>query len=341
MITWNRPKWKDTSKLEKERLMRELEDRLPEGFTYQRIEQFERYGQRLETGIFTYNDCEFVFVPGDKVTLGWSSNQWPGDIDQATLDDLNEGLSYMGIDLADAAKVLQDQMSPLREAVIGSMLVERHPHSAGWTEVTKQELNPEDHEDILKQLDIFKDSISLSYEEDQTYRLDRDGDEIRIYLFDHTEDFAQWSGSKLEKHFSILNEDDWEYLYGGGSRTLFPWGDSFDYTMKVGHFGELDRPDPTIFNLHEGDEDRPYDLELPNAFGVCFLGDPYQRELVVSKEGIVSSKGGDGGYNICGGMGIFWGYLPVATYYRYLMGNNLEWEDRLDFMNYRRIVRLP
>ncbi|GJM69425.1 hypothetical protein HMSSN036_16410 [Paenibacillus macerans] len=53
VIALSRSKWKSTSKPEKERMMRELEDRLPEGFTFQRIERFERYGQSLETGVFT------------------------------------------------------------------------------------------------------------------------------------------------------------------------------------------------------------------------------------------------------------------------------------------------
>lgn len=335
----SRSEWKSTSKFEKERMMRELEERLPEGFTFQRIERFERYGQSLETGVFTYNGSEFVWIPGDRVTLGWDPNPWPGDMDRITFDDMVEGLNDMGIDAADAEKVLREQMSPPREAVIGPLLVERRPRSAGWTEVTEQELDPQEDADILKQLAIFKDSASRGYEVYQSYRLDRDGERIRIYLFESTGDFAEWSGGKLGEHFSILTEEEWEYLYGGGSRTLFPWGDSFDYTMKVAHFGELDQPEPSEINLEEAGCERPYDLELPNAFGLCFLGDPYQMELVVSPESIVSSKGGDGGCNICGGMGIFWGYLPVATYYRYPEEHELTWEDRLDHVHYRRVFR--
>lgn len=340
MITQQRAEWKNTSRPEKEHLMRELEGRLPEGFSFRGIERFERYGQCLETGVFTYKESEFLWVPGDEVTLGWSIDQWPGAMDQATLDDLLTGLKAMGLDASEAGQVLQEQMSPPRTAVIGPMLVERTPRSAGWTQVTEPELDPEMHADIRKQLPLFKDSASLSYEVCESYRLERDGERIRIYLFENTADFAEWAVNYLEKPFSILTEDEWEYLYGGGSRTLFPWGDSFDYTMKVGHFGELDRHEITVFNLEEGDENRPYDLELPNGFGLCFLGDPYRVELVVSPEGVASGKGGDGGCNICGGMGIFWGYLPVATYYRDLKENELDWVDRLDYLHFRRILRL-
>lgn len=74
--------------------------------------------------------------------------------------------------------------------------------------------------------------------------------------------------------------------------------------------------------------------KLPEGFSF------HRIELVVSPEGSVSSKGGDGGYNICGGADIFWGYLPVATYYRHLRGDGLEWADRLDHLYYRRIIRL-
>ena len=44
--------------------------------------------------------------------------------------------------------------------------------------------------------------------------------------------------------------DEWAYLCGGGCRTLFPWGDGLDYSMRLRWFEDMDE-----------DENRPYDME--------------------------------------------------------------------------------
>ena len=45
-------------------------------------------------------------------------------------------------------------------------------------------------------------------------------------------------------------------MCGGGCRTLFPWGDELDYSMRLHWFEDMDE-----------DENRPYDMEEPNFFG--------------------------------------------------------------------------
>ncbi len=52
------------------------------------------------------------------------------------------------------------------------------------------------------------------------------------------------------------------------------------------------------------------------------------------------SKGGDGGTLICGGKGVTWGYFPIATYYRNPYEEELEWEERAEYLHYRRVVHL-
>ena len=46
-------------------------------------------------------------------------------------------------------------------------------------------------------------------------------------------------------------------MCGGGCRTLFPWGDELDYSMRLHWFDDMDE-----------DENRPYDMEEPNFFGL-------------------------------------------------------------------------
>ncbi len=57
------------------------------------------------------------------------------------------------------------------------------------------------------------------------------------------------------------------------------------------------------------EEDRPYDMEQPNFFGLSIAYDPYMREVVQADK--LTTCGGDGGRSICGGMGPFLGFLPV------------------------------
>ena len=62
----------------------------------------------------------------------------------------------------------------------------------------------------------------------------------------------------------------------------------------------------------EEDQGKPYDMEQANFFGLSIAYDPYKRELVDGKT--LTTCGGDGGCNICGGMGPLLGYLPCSPH---------------------------
>jgi hypothetical protein len=76
MVALNHTVWSRLSGPEKQQM---LQERLPEGFSFCRLERFERYGVSMETGVCAYEGDEFVFVPGNEVTLGWDG--WPGEPD--------------------------------------------------------------------------------------------------------------------------------------------------------------------------------------------------------------------------------------------------------------------
>lgn len=332
----DRATWNNQTSEYKEELLRELNARLPAGFTFLKMERFERFGLELETGIFVYEGCEFVYVPGDRVTLGWE--QWAIGPDEETKGELESGLEDLSREPAELEHVLREQMSPVREADIGPLLIERQTRLVAWYEVELDDLDPEEDSDVLEALELVKSSNYGSYEQHQSFRLDKEDGRIRIWLFADSPSQQAWAKDELPDGFDLLTEEEWEYVYGGGRRTLFPWGDSFDYRMKVRHFGELnpeqkEQGEPAV-------SDRAFDLEESSGMGLQFLGDPYKQELTVSPEGLVRGKGGDGGALICGGMGVTWGYVPVATYYRDPYEEELEWEDRAEYLHYRRIVRL-
>ncbi|WP_128103628.1 hypothetical protein [Paenibacillus sp. DCT19] len=343
MESLQRSVWEGLSALEKEEWMHTIARQLPEQMRYEGLQTFERYGQRTETGVFVCGGQQFVFVPGDRVTLGWDG--WQEGMNEETSADMLETVSEYGVE--DVDSFLSDQMSPVREVEIAPMLVECRTHSLGWTEVTEEEAVEQDDTDFAAALEGFRHGKLNEYEQYQQFRLVRQGEDIRIFWFNEDLALEDLLEEEAEAGFGVLTEDEWEYLYGGGCRTLFPWGDSFDYTLKLKHFGDLQEADDPMDDSTEpltalvDQSDRPYDLELPNFFGVQFVGDPYTYELTLDDDGEMQPKGGDGGSMICGGMGPLVGFLPAATvFYRDANASDLDWEDLMDCMHYRRMIRL-
>ncbi len=66
--------------------------------------------------------------------------------------------------------------------------------------------------------------------------------------------------------------------------------------------------------------------------------DPYKFEVVESADNFL--KGGDGGGNICGGMGLVLGYLPTSPYYRNFDISRYKENLVSDYITYRKIKRL-
>ena len=98
-----------------------------------------------------------------------------------------------------------------------------------------------------------------------------------------------------------------------------------DYSMRLHWFEDMDE-----------DENRPYDMEEPNFFGLSIAYDPYMREVVQADR--LTTCGGDGGCNICGGLGPFLGFLPCSPHCKPEVQEDNELNGDYDF--YRPIIRL-
>lgn len=104
--------------------------------------------------------------------------------------------------------------------------------------------------------------------------------------------------------FRRVTSDEWEYACGGGSRTLFRWGDYCPPGNPASHKEGYSVP---LFTLHAE----------PNAFGLRFPHDTYAAErcsLVGAERGIVY-RASDGGSGVCGGADHFAGWIPLMTAY--------------------------
>lgn len=153
--------------------------------------------------------------------------------------------------------------------------------------------------------------------------MERTEQDFQIWLYNQM-DYDSLLEQMEKQGLSLPTADEWAYLCGGGCRTLFPWGDELDYSMHLHHF---ESPE---------DEDKPFDMEEPNFFGLSIAYDPYMREVV--KADAFTTCGGDGGHNICGGLGMFLGFLPCSPHCK----PEVHEEHRLngDYDFYRPIVHI-
>ena len=101
--------------------------------------------------------------------------------------------------------------------------------------------------------------------------------------------------------FRLPSSDEWEHACAAGARTLFRWGNTCPLDCY---------PFDTV-SCEEWNAHAPF-YTAPNAFGLHIAMNPYDWEIVREPN---LRRGGDGGGAICGGMGFFAGWLPLASSY--------------------------
>ena len=287
-----RPRFDQLSQEEKQVLMERVADRY--NLKFLRTETFDRWGQNCTTGIFEKDGREFVFGPGDTVTLGWE--QFAVGLNQESREELEYLFREWELEEEPGA-FIRERMAPVRQAAIGPMLVGRELEEINWEPVKLDDprLRPEWLEEFRQFALTGRNSLTLVGHA----RFEREGDGWQASIY-HRIDYPDFQRRLQKQGLSLPTADEWVYLCGSGCRTLFPWGDGLDYSMRLHGFEDMD----------EEYGDRPYDMEEPNFFGLSIAFDPYMREVVQADQ--FTTCGGDGGCNICGGLGPFFGYLPCS-----------------------------
>ena len=262
---------------EKETLLRQIA--LEVGAQWKGMAAFARWGRGLETGLFALKGREFVFIPGGPVTLGWGG--FSGEEDPAFRAALEEDVQEYWGGQYRAEEIIGLLTSQPREVVLPPMLVEQKPRDfedsqpVRWEDLTLSE-------GWRKAVEDFRNSGRGRFLELDTFQpgnpklrviRNRDGSlSPEIILPATVEDLE----TRLEAEgFALPTADQWEYLCGGGRRSLFPWGD------RLACCGGRER-------------DRK-----PNFFGLTIAWEPYKREVV--RESPWPFRGGDGGEMECYG----------------------------------------
>ena len=315
-----RTQFNQMENIEKQVLMESLAARYD--MTFLGLHTFDRWGQSCTTGIFKKDGREFVFVPGDTVTLGWE--QFAVGLNQESREELEYLFREWEME-RDPEEMIRESMAPVRQAAIGPMLVGRELEEINWEPVKMDDPRLTVHPDWLKEFRDFAWSDSSSLTLHQSARIERTEKGFQICIYNHT-DYDALLAMLENRGFSLPTADEWAYLCGGGCRTLFPWGDGLDYSMRLHWFENMDE-----------DENRPYDMEEPNFFGLSIAYDPYMREVVQADR--LTTCGGDGGCNICGGLGPFLGFLPCSPHCKPEVQEDNALNGNYDF--YRPIVRIP
>ena len=262
-------------------------------------------------------------------------------MNQETQEEFQEAMEITGWE-GTLTELLQEQMDPVHQAAIGPMLVERTLQTVGYEEVSLDDPRLTGNEDWMAEFqkaqrgECSQYTIAefqkaqrgecSQYTISEKVRFTRTGDGWRAGLY-HQDSFSRLREALAETGFSLPTADEWAYLCGGGCRTLYPWGDSFDYEMGLPYFEPEEGAAVSC------------DLRTPNFFGLTIACDPYRDELTVGEDGALVIKGGDGGCNLCGGADAAVGFLPCAPYFRQ---DRDDPEEELDgeFDFYRRVIRV-
>ncbi|WP_167020437.1 SUMF1/EgtB/PvdO family nonheme iron enzyme [Chitinophaga sp. Cy-1792] len=320
-----RSQWNTLTEAEAIRLLQEITNSWFQGFSIKKFEKFGRFEQKIFSAILDFQGTEFVFVPGDTVTLGLDQVNFSGENLANILEIFDGNETAMN-------EYFHTALSPVRTVTIPPMLVERIPRETGWFEVAADDPRLADFDSFPETMAAVQASEreNYTYTVNESYRVKRRGSNISIQLYEGM-DYDKFVASVVATGFRIPTEDEWEYLAGGGSRTLYPWGNQLDYTKKYHHF-ETGHP-----------KEEPYFLDMPNHFGLVIANNPYHSEILMDSEYFL--RGGDGGCAICGGGGLDLGYFPAATYARdpNIFDEDMAYKDQItgEYNYYRRILHIP
>lgn len=301
------------SQTEKAEKMEELAKRYQMNF--KKVDSFSVWGRSVTTGIFEKNGAEFVFVPGDTVTLGWADFSEGLTEDSAQeLQEVYEEFEFEGT----YEELLGSMLTPPHTAEIMPMLVERTPRELCGDKIPVDDprVRPEWRESLRHTISTSREQPFSLTIADQV-RFTRSGDKWQAEIYSDVA-YAELLESLAADGYALPTADQWAYLCGGGCRTLFPWGDGILPTLRLRYFDKA-----------------PYTLYKPNFFGIKIAFDPYKSELISANSPM--SCGGDGGVNLCGGLGALLGYLPCSPHCK---PQEAEEPIGSEWYVFRRVIRI-
>lgn len=277
--------WNTQSVSDREKTARQLVKVLPSGFKFAVIKRFRLGGLQRQIALFRFKGATFCLVPGGHVTLGFDSERpWKPTPEERS--SWRGTAKEYGLKQTIHEMIVESTLRT-RSVDLAPLLVENEPRELA---VEKVSLDDPEVQEVLRN-HRGKRGITICSGSVRVKKL-ANGSIVaqRGLIRTHAELVTEWKSAG----FRFPTSNEWEYVCGGGSQTLFRWGDH----VPCDHY-------PI-------DNSRWTQHRRPSILGVLIASNPYMLELV-AESGI--TRGGDGGSAICGGAGFFDGWLPLATAY--------------------------
>jgi hypothetical protein len=310
--------WQAMSAMERETAARGLVLKLPSGFAFDSIVSCRVGNQVNEVAMFRFEGARFALIPGGTVSIGFDADRrWSPSSDE--LESWQATSEEYGIDKA-IQEYIREATLRRRQVELAPFLIETEARELGWETIS---LDDPIVRDILKE-----------HGREGTWTRQAGGSEecagvsTRVRRHDGhivAERSVNQTHSDLAERlrasgFRFPTSDEWEYACGSGEQALFRWGDHIPcdrYPTDISPPEARWRKDWVLSGgkLEYPDEGFAPDWDLhrkPNAFGLHIAADPYKSELTAE---VGTTRGGDRGGTICGGMGFFVGWLTLATAY--------------------------
>ncbi|BCA85760.1 hypothetical protein EsVE80_12830 [Enterococcus saigonensis] len=282
----------------------------------------------------------FVFVPGQsEAILGWDlgiqglpTNAWAIS-DKTALNENDEQImkEYHLNDLDSWDLYVNLHTSPLRKTDIPPMLVQKHALPVGTRYLGMLDTVTGEFTGDMEKFSLFESEVkehfmapktfaeSLSYSlpyhvlSPNSFYLELADGTDSYYVFEHFECTQKSLIHTLQNEgFDLLNEDQWEFMVGAGTRKLFRWGNNAD--VDESYWGRQ------VKTLKQG----------ANMFGVVINGGANRYELITNTV-LKMDHSQKSAIPLLG-------LLPEATYYR--ANRRIKEEEQLmpqDFL-YRKAI---
>ena len=228
-----RPQFNQMETTEKQALMENLAVRYT--MTFLGLQPFDRWGQSCTTGVFEKDGREFVFVPGDTVTLGW--DHFAVGLNPDSRWELDYLFQEWEMEPRDPEEMIQESMASVRQASIGPMLVGRKLEELCWEPVKMNDPRVTAHPDWLKKFREFAwsdlDSLTLH----KSTRIERTEKGFQIWIYNRTDydellDGLEMLGTKLQGKYGHLG-----FKYKKSDKTLTRHSKNYTYMIAFSSFG--------------------------------------------------------------------------------------------------------
>jgi hypothetical protein len=300
--------WQKLTDTQKSSYSEALAANLPQPIIFKGLQLYHYIDRELSIALFEYRGALFSLIPGGEVQLGYDARNFRPTNEQ--IESFQDTTEVYEID-RDIYSHVQSVTTPPRTVTISPMLVEMQPTKIGF------ELIAADSPEIQDLLKEHPGSRSVNCGDRYGFERGQDGSIEAWQLSSKTHEYIE--AELAAEGLRLLTFDEWEYVCGAGSTTLFRWGDFC--------------PDDCYPNDRSG-----WKLHLqPNLFGLHIAQNPYDCEITREKHQV---RGGDGGCCICGGVGFFLGWLALAT--AYWEPDMLDWlDEEISGLLMRRVIPLP